>query len=189
MKKLEKMLALTWHALEKKQVIVRIREGHKMYVKKPREWIKNHGLRKNGTFLLCLDLYYVKKRGISCTIRVFFLKERLFLLSYQLSTLFSPISPWVLTLKIQLHVPFIIWRIWLSTRTSVKLSFSYLGYFHNCEVICWLEDRNCANVALGPVGRWLCHCLGNKFLDIERDIRSTVIDTCVSEMVQHAFNQ
>ena len=93
MKKLEKMLALTWHALEKKQVIVRIREGHKMYMKKPREWIKNHGLRKNGTFLLCSDLYYVKKRGISCTIRVFFLKERLFLLSYQLSTLFSPTSP------------------------------------------------------------------------------------------------
>ena len=111
--------------------------------------------------LPCSDLYYVKKRGISCTIRVFFLKERLCLLSYQLSTLFSTISPWVLALKIQLHIPLIIWGIWLSTRTGVKSSFSYFGHFHSCDVICWLKDRNCTNVALGLMRRWLCHYSGN----------------------------
>ena len=30
---------------------------------------------------------------------------------------------------------------------------------------------------------------GKQVLDIERDIRSTMIDTCVSDVVQHAFNQ
>ena len=70
-----------------------------MYVENPSKWMKNHSLSKNGMFLLCSDLYYVKKRGFSCTIRVFLLKENPFLLSYQLSTLFSQISTWVLTLK------------------------------------------------------------------------------------------
>ena len=136
-------------------------KGHKMYMKNPSKGIKSHGLSKNGMFLLCSDLCYVKKRGISCTIRVFFLNERLCLLSYELSTFFSTISHWVLALKIQLHVPLIIWGIWLSTRTCVKSSFSYFGYFHSYDVICWLEDRNCANVTLRPVHKWLCHCSVN----------------------------
>ena len=143
--------------------------------------MKNHDVRKNGMFLLCSDCIVCEKRSILYNKGVFLLI---------LSTLYSllSISPWVLALKIQLHVPLIIWEIWLSIRTGVKSSFSYLRPFHICEVIYWLEDRNCANMTLGPVGRWLCHCLGDKFLDIERDIRSTVIDTCVSEVVQHAFN-
>ena len=70
-----------------------------MYQENPSKGMKNHGLSKNGMFLLCSDLYYVKKRGFSCTIRVFFLKEMPCFLSYQLSTLFSQISTWVLTLK------------------------------------------------------------------------------------------
>ena len=36
----------------------------------PSKGLKNHGLSNNGMFL---GLYYVKKRGFSCTIRVFFL--------------------------------------------------------------------------------------------------------------------
>ena len=36
-------------------------KGHKMYVENSSKCMKNHGLSKNGTFLLCLDLYYVRK--------------------------------------------------------------------------------------------------------------------------------
>ena len=118
-------------------------------------------------FLLCSALYYVGKKGISCTIRVFFLKERPCFLPFYLpilSTFYSLLkrSTWVLTLKISLHIPFIIWRIWLSTKTGVKSSFSYFGHFHTCDIIWWLEERKHVNMALWPVGRWLCHCLGNK---------------------------
>ena len=124
--------------------------------------MKNHGLSKNGMFLLCSNLYYVRKIGHSCIIRVFFLKERhCFLPSYLFNFLLSSPKYLLGYPKIWLHVPLIIWGIWLSTRTDVKLSFSYFGYFHNCDIICWLEDKDCANVAVGPMGRWLCHCLGN----------------------------
>ena len=47
-----------------------------MYVENPRKGMKNHGLSTNGMFLLYSDLYYVWKIGHSCTINVFFLKER-----------------------------------------------------------------------------------------------------------------
>ena len=47
-----------------------------MYVKNPEKGMKNHGLSKNGIFLLYSALYYVGKRGHSYTIRVFFLKKR-----------------------------------------------------------------------------------------------------------------
>ena len=126
--------------------------------------MKNHSLSKNGMFLLHSDLYYVRKRGNSCIIRVFFLKERpCFLPSYLVNfPLSSPTIYLGLYLKIQLHVPLIIWGKWLNTKTGVKLSFPYFGPFHSYDIICWLEDRDCANVALGPVGRWLCHCLGNR---------------------------
>ena len=70
-----------------------------MYMENPSKGMKNYSLSKNGMFLLCSDLYYVKKRGFSFTIRVFLLKESPCLLSYQLSTLFSQISTWILTLK------------------------------------------------------------------------------------------
>ena len=40
-------------------------KGHKMYVENPRKAMKNHGLSKNGMFLLYSDLYYVgKKRSL-----------------------------------------------------------------------------------------------------------------------------
>ena len=127
-----------------------------MYVENPREGMKNHGLSKNVMFLLCLDRIMCEKWLISY--------NKIVPLSYQLYNLFSQISHFcsrVLAL-IQLHVPLIIWGIWLSTKIDVKSSFLYFGPFHSCDVICWLEDRNCANVALRPVGRWLCHCLENK---------------------------
>ena len=58
---------------------------------------------------------------------------------------------------------FILWGIWLSIKTGVKSLFLYFGHFHSCYIICWLEDKNCTNVVLGPVDRWLWHCLENKF--------------------------
>ena len=125
--------------------------------------MKNHSLSKNGMFLLCSDLYYVRKRCHTCTIRMFFLKERpYFLHSYLINFLVSSLNIYLGSYpKIQLYVPFIIWEIWLSTKIGVKSLFSYFEPFHSCAIICWLEDRDCANVALGPMGRWLCHCLGN----------------------------
>ena len=70
--------------------------------------MKNHSL--SGMFLLHSDLYYVRKRGNSCTIRVFFLEERpCFLPSYLVKfPLSSPTIYLGLYLKIQLHVPLII---------------------------------------------------------------------------------
>ena len=134
-----------------------------MYVENPKKGMKNHSLSKNGMFLLRSDLYYVRKRGHSCTIRVFFFKKRpCFLPSYFVNfPLSSPTIYLGSYLKIQLHV-LIIWGIWLSTKTGVKSSFPYFGPFHSCDIICWLEDRDCTNMALGPMGRWLCHYFGNK---------------------------
>ena len=113
-------------------------------------------------FLLCSDLYYVRKKGHNCTIRVFFLKERpCFLYSYLINILLS--SPNIYlgsNPKIQLHVPLIIWEIWLSTKIGIKSSFPYFGPFHS-SAISWLENRDCTNMALGLVGKWLCYCLGN----------------------------
>ena len=61
-----------------------------MYVENPRKGMKNHGLSKNGMFLLCSALYYGGKSGNSCTIRVFFPKERhWFLPSYLINFLLS----------------------------------------------------------------------------------------------------
>ena len=40
--------------------------------------------------------------------------------------------------------------------------------FHSYDIICWLEDKNCTNVALRPIGRWLCHCLENKSWTLRR---------------------
>ena len=55
-----------------------------------RKGMKNHGLSKNVMFLLYSNLYYMRKRGHSCTIRVFFLKERpYFLPSYLINFLLS----------------------------------------------------------------------------------------------------
>ena len=36
------------------------------------------------------------------------------------------------------------------------------GSFHSCDIIYLLRDKNCDNVALGPVGKQLCYCLGDK---------------------------
>ena len=47
-----------------------------MYVENPKKGMKNHSLGKNGMFLFCSALYYVGKRGNSCTIKAFFLKKR-----------------------------------------------------------------------------------------------------------------
>ena len=133
-----------------------------MYVENLRKGMKNHGLRKNWMFLLYSDLYYVRKRGHSCTIRVFFKERHCFLASYLINFLLSSPNIYFGSCpKIQLCVLLIIWGIRPSTKTSVKSSFPYFGHFHSCDIICSLEDRDCANVALGPMGRWLCHCLGN----------------------------
>ena len=98
---------------------------------------KNHGLSKNEMFLLCSAFYYVGKRGNSCTIRVFFFKERPcflpsclinFLLSSQKIYLGSHPQNTATCSSYNL-------RIWLSTKTSVKSSFSYFGHFHSCGII------------------------------------------------------
>ena len=72
-----------------------------MYVENPRKGMKNHGLSTNGMFLLYSDLYYVWKIGHSCTINVFFLKERPCFYLPILSTFHSLLylSTSVLTLK------------------------------------------------------------------------------------------
>ena len=81
-----------------------------MYMENPRKGMKNHGLSKNGMFLLYSDLYYVRKRGHSHTIKVFFLKEMsCFLHSYLINfLLFSPNIYLGSYPKIRLHVPLII---------------------------------------------------------------------------------
>ena len=114
-------------------------------------------------FLLCSAFYYVGKRGNSCTIRVFFLKERPFFLpSYLINFLLSSPPIYLGSYpKIQLLVPLIIWGIWLSTKTGVKSSFPYFGPFHNCDIICWLEDKDCANMALVHWCPWVGD-LGNR---------------------------
>ena len=87
---------------------------------------------RNGWKTMVWALYYMKRRDNSCTIRVFFLKrETLFstFLSYQLSTPFSKDLLRFLPWKVQLHVPLIIWGIWLSMKTGVKSSFSYFWTF------------------------------------------------------------
>ena len=85
-------------------------KGHKMYVEYPRKWMKNHGLNKNGMFLLYSALHYVGKIGNSCTIRVFFLKEKpCFLPSYLVNFLLSSLKIYLGSYpKIQLHVSLII---------------------------------------------------------------------------------
>ena len=60
---------------------------HKMYMKNPRKGMKNHGLNKNGMFLLCSTLYYMGKE-VTLVQRMFFLKERpCFLPSYLINFL------------------------------------------------------------------------------------------------------
>ena len=124
--------------------------------------MKNHDVRKNGMFLLCSDYIMCEKRSISYN-------QDVFLPIFSTSYPFLQISTWVLAsqyrcmcLTIQMHVPLIIWGIWLSTKAGVKSSFFYFGPFHSCDVICWPKDRNYANMALGPMGRWPCHYLENK---------------------------
>ena len=70
-------------------------------MEKPREGMKNHGLSKNVKFLLCLDCIMCEKR---------FLTTRLFLspTNSLLSFLNLSLGSWVITLQIQLNVPFII---------------------------------------------------------------------------------
>jgi len=73
------------------------------------------------------------KRGNSCTIKMFFLRKRdlVFYLTI-LSTFYSLLtrSTWVLTLKVQLHVPLIIWGILLSAKIGVKSLFYYFGLYY-----------------------------------------------------------
>ena len=54
-----KILALTWHMLGKKKVIVRKRKGHKIYMENPSKKMKNHDLSKNGKFLLCSETHFL----------------------------------------------------------------------------------------------------------------------------------
>ena len=39
-------------------------KGREMYVKNPKKWIKNHGLSKNGMFLLCSNCIMYQKRSL-----------------------------------------------------------------------------------------------------------------------------
>ena len=80
------------------------------YTWKTLKGMKNHSLSKNGMFLLCSDLYYVRKRCHTCTIRMFFPKERpYFLHSYLINFLLSSPNIYLGSYpKIQLHVPLII---------------------------------------------------------------------------------
>ena len=144
-----------------------------MYVENPRKGMENHSLSRNGMILLYSNLYYVRKRGHSRIIRVFFLKERsCFLHSYLINFLLSSPNIYLGSYpKIRLHVSLIIWGTWLSTRIGVRSSLPYFGPFHTYDIICWLEDKDCANLALGPVGRWLCHCLGNNPWTLRRTSR------------------
>ena len=117
--------------------------------------MKNHGLSKNVMFLLYSNCTMCERWLISL--------NKVVPLSYQLFALLSQISHFCVLgflPLIQLHVPLTIWGIWLSI--SIKSSFLYFGPLHSCDVIYWVKDRDCANEALGPVGRWPCHCLGNK---------------------------
>ena len=134
-----------------------------MYVENPRKRDEKPQFEQEWNVLAPFRFVLCEEKRSLLSVRVFFLKERpYFLLFYLINFLLSSSNIYLGSyLKIQLHVPLIIWGIWLSTKTGVKSSFPYFGHFHSCTIICWLEDRNCANVALGPVGRWLGHCLGN----------------------------
>ena len=154
MRMLDKMLALTWHLKERKKVIIR-KQKDMGYTWKTLYRDEKPRCEKEWNVLALLRLYYVWKD--------------VFLPIFSTSYPFLQISTWVLAsqyrcmcLTIQMHVPLIIWGIWLSKKTGVKSSFFYFGPFHSCDVICWPKDRNCANVALEPMGRWPYHCLGNK---------------------------
>ena len=104
-------------------------ERHGMYVENPKEgWKTTMWARmecsSSAQTVLCV------KRG----------QFRTIILNFLLS---SPNIYLGSCLTIQLHVLLIIWRIWLSAKIGVKSSFLYFGHFHNYDVICWLEDRNC----------------------------------------------
>ena len=118
---------------------------------------KSYGMDEKPWFkqernILALSSFvYVWKRGHSCTIRVLFLKrETLFSTSLSYHFLFSSqkIYAWVLTLKVQLHVPLMIWGIWLSIKTGVKSSFSYFGPYYSWGITWWLEEREYANISI-----------------------------------------
>ena len=66
---------------------------------------------------------------------------------------------------------------------SLFWTFSQLWYYllTRGQELCQHGTRTHGQVTL-PL-------LGKQVLDIKRDIRSTMIDTCVSDVVQHAFNQ
>ena len=81
--------------------------------------MKNHKKKRDEkpqfeqerNILALFSSVYVWKRGHSCAIRAFFLKrETLFSTSLSYHFLFSSqkIYAWVLTLKVQLHVPLMI---------------------------------------------------------------------------------
>ena len=99
------------------------------------------------------------------------------------------VSTWVLALITQLHVPLILWGIWLSTKDRCQVIIFFFRSFCSCDIICWLKDKNYTNVALESIGRLLCHCLGDKSWSSKRDIRNTVIGTCVSRVTHCAFSQ
>ena len=118
-------------------------ERHGMYVENPKEgWKTTMWARmecsSSAQTVLCV------KRG----------QFRTIILNFLLS---SPNIYLGSCLTIQLHVLLIIWRIWLSAKIGVKSSFPYFGLFHSCDILYWLKNRDCTNVALGPMGRWLCH--------------------------------
>ena len=161
-----------------------------MYVETPRKGMKNLGLSKNRMFLLCSALQYVGKRGNSCTIRVFFLKERpYFLPSYLINFL-------LFSQKIFGSYP-------QNTVACSSYNFRNMAkYKDRCQVIISLfwtfsqlwyylvigGERKCQR-GIVACGQMTLSLFGTQALANERDIRSTVNDTRVSEIVQHAFNQ
>ena len=58
--------------------------------------------------------------------------------------------------------PFYTLRNMANYKNKCQVIIFYFGPFHSCDIIYWLRDKNYTNVALGPIGRWLSHCLGDK---------------------------
>ena len=121
----------------------------------PRKWMKNHGLSKNVMFLLCLDCIMCETRSISY--------NKVVPPSYQLSTLFSQFLLGLLGSYPQNTVACSSYNLrnMVEYKDRCQVIIFLFLTFYSCDVICWLEDRNCAKVALEPMGRWPCHCLGN----------------------------
>ena len=147
------MPALTWHLKKKKKVIVgHEKDGRCMWKILGKGWKTTALARMECS--CSIQIVLCMKRGQSCTIKLFFLPTNFILSSTNIYLGSYP----------QNNAAFSFYNLrnMASTKTNVNSSFLYFGTFYSCDIICWVEDRTCTNVALGPVGRWLCLYLGNQ---------------------------